>query len=178
MSTLEADKLVKQYRKKFLVKEDSPSLRRIHYTREDILRLIPHRDPFLLLDTLTGVDFEEKAIVGTRSIDTEDPVFVGHFPEHPVYPGVLQIEMIGQLAIAFYSLFLRESTRIEEIQKSVTIRVTRIKSALFQHEVLPGDNVTIAAKLVEEDDFRVQGIGQVIARDSICTLALGEFLLL
>ena len=64
-----------------------------------IQRLIPHRAPFLLLDEVTALDVAQHAARARRSIDPHDPVFEGHFPGDPVYPGVLQIEMAGQLGV-------------------------------------------------------------------------------
>src|SRR5215475_4867604 len=67
--------------------------------RFGIKQLLLHREPFLLLDRVTAVDLHVLSAAGTRWIDPADPVFRGHFPEVPVYPGVLLVEIIGQLGL-------------------------------------------------------------------------------
>jgi len=70
--------------------------------RNGITRILPHREPVLLVDRLTGISFEEEAIAGSRFISPADPVFAGHFPDFPVYPGTLEVEMIGQLGLCLH----------------------------------------------------------------------------
>jgi hypothetical protein len=61
----------------------------VNMNRLEIKRLIPHRDPFLLVDTISAIDFDQRALEGKRRISPEDPVFAGHFPGWPIYPGML-----------------------------------------------------------------------------------------
>ena len=65
----------------------------LSYGQDDIKKLIPHRDPFLFIDRLTGLDLTEdqELIIGSRVIPKDDPVFKGHFPDFPVYPCSLQL---------------------------------------------------------------------------------------
>ena len=67
--------------------------------RDAVLTMIPHRDPFLFVDKITALDVHGNRIRGRRFISPDDPLFRGHFPGNPIYPGVLQLEMIGQLAL-------------------------------------------------------------------------------
>src|SRR5271165_658159 len=89
-----------------------PSTTKVNYDREAIGRLIEHRDPFLLLDTIRAVDPALGCLEGTRWLDPADPVFRGHFPGHPIYPGCLQIEMIGQLGLCGHHFHAAQTSDI------------------------------------------------------------------
>jgi 3-hydroxyacyl-[acyl-carrier-protein] dehydratase len=65
----------------------------------DILSLLPHREPFLFIDEVLNFDSLERAIFCSFTMRDDNPIFKGHFPNNPVLPGVLQIEMCAQAAI-------------------------------------------------------------------------------
>jgi 3-hydroxymyristoyl/3-hydroxydecanoyl-(acyl carrier protein) dehydratase len=174
---MEPEKAIKKYRRKYVADLNSDSIIPVNYEAEDIKKIIPHREPFFFLDAITGIDLENEVIIGRKSIDKDDPVFKGHFPEAPVYPGLLQIEIIGQLAVSFYPFFTRNSTELTECP-GLNVRVVRLNNALFQAEVKPGDDIIIIAKLLEHDEYMYRGIGQIISNGKICTIAIGEFYLL
>ena len=172
---MEYEKIAKKNRKRGVLDTDAPSYVKVSFGREDIKKLVPHREPFLLVDRIDGIDLEQGGIVGGRRIDPSDPVFRGHFPDYPILPGVLQIEMIGQLAICYYDFHKRKSTEIGDDIRTLGVRALKIYHTIFQDEVRPGDDVQIMARLLEEDEYKFKGIGQVIKPGKVCTIAIAEF---
>ena len=172
---MDDERLAKKSRKKPILDLTAPSMRKVDYPTSDVKRLVPHREPFLLIDRIDDIDLEQKGIVGSRRINPDDPVFSGHFPDYPIWPGVLQIEMIGQLAICYYDFHKRKSYDLSAEESRLGVRALKIYHALFQHEVLPGDSVQILAKFLEEDEYKFKGIGQVTNDGKVCTIAIAEF---
>ena len=172
---MDAEKLAKKSRKRPVADIEAPSVVRVDYGRDSIQKLIPHRDPFLLVDKIDGVDFEQKAIFGRTTIAQNDPILTGHFPGYPIYPGVLQVEMIGQLAICYYVFSQDGTTEITRESSELNVRALKIHHTLFQHELLPGDEAVIVGKVLEADEFKFKGIGQVIKGSKVCTVAVAEF---
>ena len=107
-------------------------------TIQDILRTLPHRYPFLLVDRILELEPGIRA-VGLKNVTINEPFFEGHFPGHPVMPGVLQIEAMAQAAGI---LMLR---RIENSGKlSFFMSADNVK---FRKPVIPGDQIVIEAEL-------------------------------
>jgi 3-hydroxyacyl-[acyl-carrier-protein] dehydratase len=164
---MQPETLVRAFRKKPLW-QPRETTRELQIGRSGIERLLPHREPFLFVDSIESIDREQAAIRGTRTIDARDPVFKGHFPGQPIYPGVLQIEMMGQLGVCLAALIRCQET-------SVGVRALKVHHALFQSEVRPGDSLSILARLVEADDYTAICAGQLLKSDgSVTALAVME----
>jgi 3-hydroxyacyl-[acyl-carrier-protein] dehydratase len=99
-----------------------------------ILRALPHRYPFLMVDRIIGIRGDEAA-VGIKNVTVNEPQFLGHFPGNPVFPGVLMIEGMAQTAGAICIL----SRQPEERERKVYFLT--IDKAKFRKPVLPGDTI-------------------------------------
>lgn len=146
--------------------------------RAHLERMLPHRDPFLLLDGIDMIDLEQGAVRARRHIDPEDPVFRGHFPGDPVYPGVYQIEAIGQLGICLQHLLASKKLTVDEGETPRSLRLLKVHHALFQGEVRPGQTIEIIATSVEEGDYVATCAGQVLVGDEVKALAVYEVFML
>jgi 3-hydroxyacyl-[acyl-carrier-protein] dehydratase len=99
-----------------------------------ILKALPHRYPFLMVDRILGIRGDVCAI-GIKNVTFNEPQFLGHFPENPVFPGVLMIEGMAQTAGVICMLSLGRQQ-----QESVVYFLT-IDKAKFRKPVIPGDTI-------------------------------------
>ena len=144
------------------------------YDQTAIASILPHRAPFLLLDRLCGLDLDRAVLAASRRIAEDDPVFKGHFPGSPIYPGTLQLEMIGQAGLCLYYFLDHQSRRIAEAAKPLKVRATKIMGAQFLEPVLPGQVVNILVQKLAQDTCLGSVQGQVTCAGRICTTALCE----
>lgn len=151
-----------------------PSTREVDLGRAVVERLLPHRDPFLFVERITAVDIELPAIAGRRRIDPADPIFVGHFPGAPIYPGVLLLETMGQLGICLSHFAGRGSHEVAPDASPANVRALKIHTALFAAEVLPGDELTILAKLLHDDGTIAVCAGQILNAGVVAAFAVME----
>ncbi len=103
----------------------------------DIQKILPHRYPFLLVDRIE--ELEEKRIVGIKNVTINEPFFQGHFPGHPVMPGVLIIEAMAQVAGV---LALHQMGGEQQV-----VYLAMIEQAKFRRPVVPGDQLLIEMKV-------------------------------
>jgi len=110
----------------------------------EILKYLPHRYPFLLVDRVLDLD-PGKSIAALKNVTMNEPFFNGHFPQYPVMPGVLIIEALAQAAAL---LTLRTANR-EADENSVYFFVG-IDNARFKKPVVPGDQLILRATILRE----------------------------
>ena len=98
------------------------------------MKILPHRYPFLLVDKIIEMEVG-KSIVGIKNVSINEPFFPGHFPGHPVMPGVLIIEAMAQVACILAIMSSDESVR------SKVTYFAGIDNARFRKPVMPGDQL-------------------------------------
>lgn len=107
---------------------------------KEIMEIIPHRQPFMLLDTIEELEPGTKA-VARKCVSYNEPFFAGHFPQEPVMPGVLIIEALAQAgAVAILSV---------PENKGKTAYFAAINSAKFKGKVVPGDVLTLETEIIK-----------------------------
>ncbi len=107
----------------------------------DIMKLLPHRYPFLLVDKIA--EFETgKSILGIKNVTINEPFFQGHFPEHPIMPGVLILEAMAQVG-GVYAVLAKE---VGENQVPYFVGIDKAK---FRKPVLPGDVLYLNLELLK-----------------------------
>ena len=142
--------------------------------RPEIHRLVQHRDPFLFVERITHVDLANLTIVGTRRIDPADPLFVGHFPGDPIYPGVLQVESMGQLGLCLFALARLGRTQVRPDDVPPPVRGLKIHHAIFLEAVRPGDEVRMLARSLDHGEYTGLAVGQLFRGDVPCCFAIME----
>jgi 3-hydroxyacyl-[acyl-carrier-protein] dehydratase len=99
----------------------------------EILRLLPHRYPFVMVDRIIEIRGEESAI-GIKNVTINEPQFLGHFPEYPVMPGVLMLEGMAQTG----AVVVLRRVKLEEMRSMYLLTVDQAK---FRKPALPGDRI-------------------------------------
>lgn len=107
-----------------------------------ILRLLPHRYPFLLVDKIIDIN-EDKSAIGIKNVTVNEPHFTGHFPENPIMPGVLIIEAMAQTAGSICLLHREKMGEKPGEGKKNSIYFLTIDNAKFRRPVIPGDQLYI-----------------------------------
>jgi 3-hydroxyacyl-[acyl-carrier-protein] dehydratase len=114
----------------------------------EILKHLPHRYPFLLIDRVVSLE-PDKSIVALKNVTINEPFFVGHFPYHPVMPGVLVIEAMAQAAAI---LTFRSNNHLPD-DKSIYYFVG-IDNARFKRPVIPGDQLMLHVSITRAREAR------------------------
>ncbi|MDR2881952.1 MAG: 3-hydroxyacyl-ACP dehydratase FabZ [Azoarcus sp.] len=122
----------------------------------EILRYLPHRYPFLLVDRV--LEIQENRILAIKNVTVNEPFFPGHFPHKPIMPGVLIIEAIAQAA-ALLSCKLADVIPDEE----TVFLFAGIDRARFKRQVIPGDQLLFDASLIQHKRgiYKYKGIATV-----------------
>ena len=121
----------------------------------EIMKYLPHRYPFLLIDRI--VDFDSgKCIVGLKNVTINEPFFQGHFPEHPIMPGVLILEAMAQAG----GLLLMDTVENPQDKLVYFMSADKVK---WRKPVVPGDQLKFEVQLVQSRPSvcKMKGIGLV-----------------
>lgn len=111
------------------------------YTAQEIMNIIPHRYPFLMVDTIEELEPGVRAL-GKKCVSGNEPYFQGHFPGNPVMPGVLILEALAQVgAVAILS---------DPEWKGKTAYFAGIDRVRFRRKVMPGDVLTLETEIIRK----------------------------
>lgn len=139
------------------------------YTAKEIMEILPHRAPFLLIDTIEELEPGVRAL-GKKCVSMNEPYFQGHFPGNPVMPGVLIMEALAQVgAVAILS---------QPEWKGRTAYFAGIDKARFKQKVIPGDVLTLEMEIIKVKGpigigKAVAKVGDKVAAQAELTFAIG-----
>ena len=111
----------------------------------EIQEIIPHRYPFLLVDRITDI-VKNESLIGYKNVSISEPVFQGHFPGHPIYPGVMILEGMAQAGgiLAFQSMEMTKEDAAEKV-----VYFMSIDKAKFRAPVKPGDKLEYRISVIK-----------------------------
>ena len=109
------------------------------YNINDIEKMLPHRFPFLMVDKI--MEINEESIVGVKNITMNEPIFTGHFPGNPIFPGVLQIEAMAQVG----GIFALSKVEDPHLYTTYFMKIDKVK---FKQKVIPGDTIVFELYLL------------------------------
>jgi UDP-3-O-[3-hydroxymyristoyl] N-acetylglucosamine deacetylase / 3-hydroxyacyl-[acyl-carrier-protein] dehydratase len=113
---------------------------------DQVMQILPHRFPFLMVDRIISFETETKCI-GVKTVTINEPFFQGHFPGHPVMPGVLQVEAMAQVASILLFKLAKTTSRIGYFMSADGVK--------FRKPVLPGDTIFVHAELTKSRGERL-----------------------
>lgn len=139
------------------------------FTTKEIMEIIPHRQPFLLVDTIEEMEPGKRA-VGKKCVTYNEPYFAGHFPQEPIMPGVLIIEALAQVG-AVICLSMPEN-------KGKLAIFGGIDKARFRRKVVSGDVLTLEVELIRQKGpiaiaKAVASVDGKVAASAELTVAIG-----
>lgn len=140
----ETAKMLRQLIKREMLKGDVPKYdpnQQPLYNINQIKEILPHRPPMLLIDKVMSLD--EKTVIGIKNVTMNEPFFVGHFPDEPVMPGVLQIEAMAQLG----GVLVLGTVPDPKNYLTYFLKIDKVK---FKRKVVPGDTLIFKCDLIGE----------------------------
>ncbi|AVZ79264.1 3-hydroxyacyl-[acyl-carrier-protein] dehydratase FabZ [Zoogloeaceae bacteirum Par-f-2] len=123
----------------------------------EILQYLPHRYPFLLVDRVLEIE-EGKRILALKNVTINEPFFPGHFPNHPVMPGVLIVEAMAQAA----ALLSFKTMGVKPDDNSVVL-FAGIDNVRFKRQVVPGDQLLFDVEILQgkRNIYKYKGVARV-----------------
>lgn len=134
---------------------------------QDIIRMLPHRYPFLLVDTITELE-PGKRVVGVKNVTSNEPFFQGHFPGNPIMPGVLIVETMAQVGGVLAHLTKSDS---EEEGKPSMFFFMSMDKVKFRKSVIPGDQLIIEVEALRTGSKFWKMAGKVFVKDDLVAQA-------
>lgn len=121
------------------------------------MKLLPHRYPFLLIDKVI-INEKDNSFVALKNVTINEEFFNGHFPDHPVMPGVLLVEAIAQASI----VYITTNDKTIDVENSLVYFMS-IEKAQFRQPVVPGDSVYIHIKQIKHRGkiWKMEGVAMV-----------------
>ena len=135
-------------------------------SHNEIINLIPHRYPFLLIDKITDINLS-KSVTGIKSVTFNEPFFSGHFPTYPVMPGVLILEAMAQTAACLVAY------ADKSLSKDNLVFFTGIEKAKFKKPVIPGCILIIKINIITNRRSLYKFSGEAFVDDTL--VALSDF---
>lgn len=138
--------------------------------KEDIKKILPHREPFLFLDKITEIEPLKRG-VGYKEVKADEPFFKGHFPEEPVMPGVLILEAISQVGATVL--------RLDKAYKDKLILFAGADYVKWRKKVVPGDTLRLECEVIKlRNNFGIgEGkayVGDVLACEGILKFIIAD----
>lgn len=109
---------------------------------EDIIKILPHRYPFLFVDRITEIELG-KYIIGVKNVTGNEYFFQGHFPDNPIMPGVLIVEAMAQVGGVLARLSVPETLNRDNGSPTLFLSLDKVK---FRQQVVPGDQLELNLK--------------------------------
>ncbi len=128
----------------------------------DVMKILPHRFPFLMVDRIVAFEGDTKC-TGIKSVTINEPYFQGHFPEHPVMPGVLQLEAMAQVASVAFLRLGGNAGRIGYFMSANDVK--------FRKTVVPGDTLFIHVEVIKSKKNIAKAAGKCVVNGELVSEA-------